>query len=153
MHKTTLVVDDMREKNMKKFWSHGTSLGSLGPLNRGDVILGFHRLQFLVIWGPYNNPGIGACQGHAETLKLFPWQCECSTTLGSTTMRQIFRSYHVRPQVHRVDWTYMPENLLFTYIVCSGPTTTTTTPAWLPWCEWKRLRRKIANQFWGNLVL
>ena len=59
-----------------KFWSQGTSLGSLRPLSQGDVLIGFHRLQFLVMWGPYNYPGIGASQAHAKTPKIFPRQCE-----------------------------------------------------------------------------
>ena len=60
----------MRKILSQKFWSHGTSLGSLGPLSQGDVHPGFSRPQFLVIWGPYNYPGIVACLEKAENLKL-----------------------------------------------------------------------------------
>ena len=68
----------------QKFWSQGTSLGSLGPLTQRDVLIGFHRLQFLVMWGPYNYPGIGASKAHAKTPKFFPRQCEKKDgTLGS----------------------------------------------------------------------
>ena len=60
----------MRKFLSQKFWSHGTSLGSLGPLSQGDVHPGFSRPQFLVIWGPYNYPGIVACLEQAENPKL-----------------------------------------------------------------------------------
>ena len=60
----------MRKFLSQKFWSHGTSLGSLGPLSQGDVHPGFSQPQFLVIWGPYNYPGIVACHEQAENLKL-----------------------------------------------------------------------------------
>ena len=66
----------MRKFLRQKFWSQGTSLGSLGPLSQGDVLIGFHRLQFLVMWGPYNYPGIGASKAHAKTPKFFPRQCD-----------------------------------------------------------------------------
>ena len=60
----------MRKFSSQKFWSHGTSLGSLGPLSQGDVHPGFSQPQFLVIWGPYNYPGIVACLEQAENPKL-----------------------------------------------------------------------------------
>ena len=60
----------MRKFLSQIFWSHGTSLGSLGPLSQGDVHPGFFQPQFLVIWGPYNNPGTVACLEKAENLKL-----------------------------------------------------------------------------------
>ena len=69
-HKITSFEDDMRKFLSQKFWSHGTSLGSLGPLSQGDVHPGFSRPQFLVIWGPYNYPGIVACLVQAENPKL-----------------------------------------------------------------------------------
>ena len=71
-HKITSFEDDMRKILSKKFWSQGTSLGSMGPLTQRDVRLGFHQLQILVIWGPYRHPDIVACQGHAKTPKLIP---------------------------------------------------------------------------------
>ena len=86
MHKITSFEDDMRKILSQKFWSHGTSLGSLGPLSQGDVHLGFSRPQFLVIWGPYNYPGIVACLVQAENPKLtysLVWyflQCLSTTT-------------------------------------------------------------------------
>ena len=48
----------MRKILDQKFWSHGTPLGSLGPLSWEAVILGAVRLQILVIWGPYEPPEI-----------------------------------------------------------------------------------------------
>ena len=77
-HKITSFEDDMRNFLSQKFWSHGTSLGSLGPLSQGAVHPGFSRPQFLVIWGPYNYPGIVACREHTENLKLtsiIMWSC------------------------------------------------------------------------------
>ena len=74
-HKIRSFKDDMRKILSKKFWSQGTSLGSMGPLTQRDVRLGFHQLQILVIWGPYRHPDIVACQGHAKTPKLIPWLC------------------------------------------------------------------------------
>ena len=71
-HKITSFEDDMRKIVSEKFWSQGTSLGSMGPLTKRDVRLGFHQLQILVIWGPYRHPDIVACQGHAKTPKLIP---------------------------------------------------------------------------------
>ena len=43
----------MRKFWREKIWSHGTPLGSLGPLSREAPILGAVQLQILVIWGPY----------------------------------------------------------------------------------------------------
>ena len=60
----------MRKFLSQKFWSHGTSLGSLGPLSQGDVYPGFSRPKFLVIWGPYNYSGMVACLEQAENPKL-----------------------------------------------------------------------------------
>ena len=39
IHKITTFEDDMRKFLRQKFWSHGTPLGSLGPLSQGDVHL------------------------------------------------------------------------------------------------------------------
>ena len=46
----------MRKILDQKYWSHGTPLGSLGPLSREAAILGAVRLQILVICGPYEPP-------------------------------------------------------------------------------------------------
>ena len=48
MHKITSFEDDMRKFSSQKFWSHGTSLGSLGPLSQEDVPQRFVRPHFLV---------------------------------------------------------------------------------------------------------
>ena len=65
----------MRKFLSQTFWSHGTSLGSLGLLSQGDVHTGFSRPQFLVIWGPYNYPGIVACHEQAENPNSVPSRC------------------------------------------------------------------------------
>ena len=75
MHKITSIENDVRKFLSQKFWSLGTSLGSLGPLSQGDVILGFGRPQFLVILGPYSHFFIVACPGHAENPKLIAARC------------------------------------------------------------------------------
>ena len=97
MHKTTSFEDDMRKFLSKKFWSHGTFLGLLGPLSQGDVILGFGRPQFLVILGPYSHFFIVACTGHAENPKLITAQCvfaNCETQAfgfkGTTAVTKCF---------------------------------------------------------------
>ena len=59
----------MRKILHQKFWSHGTPLGSLGPLSQQDTILGAGQLQILVIWGPYRPPVVVALETHAENLK------------------------------------------------------------------------------------
>ena len=59
----------MRKLLDQKFWSHGTPLGSLGPLSLQDTILRAGQLQILVIWGPYepSQPTvIVAPETHAE---------------------------------------------------------------------------------------
>ena len=53
----------------QKFWSHGTPLGSLGPLSQQDTILGAGQLQILVIWGPYRHPTVVAFETQAENPK------------------------------------------------------------------------------------
>ena len=65
----------MRKILRQKFWSLGTNLGSLGPGSQGDLGLGFNRLQFLVIQGPYECPELMACQETAESLKLIAAWC------------------------------------------------------------------------------
>ena len=59
----------MRKILDQNFWSHGTPLGSLGPLSQQDTILGAGQLQILVIWGPYRPPVVVALETHAENLK------------------------------------------------------------------------------------
>ena len=59
----------MRKILNPKFWSHGTSLGYLGPVFQGDVILGACQWQILVIWGLCEPPELMACQSHAENPK------------------------------------------------------------------------------------
>ena len=78
----------MRKFLSKKYWSLGTSLGSLGPLSQGDVILGFGRTWFLVILGPYSHFFIVACPGHAENPKLIAARCDydCAFTFNGLDM-------------------------------------------------------------------
>ena len=59
----------MRKILNPKFLSHGTPLGSLGPLSQQDPDKIFSNYQILVIWGPYG-PNIPlAYETHAENLK------------------------------------------------------------------------------------
>ena len=73
----------MRKFLRPKFWSLGTHLGSLGPGSRADLGLGPCRLQFLVIWGPYECPALTACQGTAENPKLIGAWCGYGVARGS----------------------------------------------------------------------
>ena len=76
MHKITSLENDMRKFLRPKFWSLGTSLGYLGPVSQWDVPLGFYKLQFLVIWGPYEPSVIVAPLVFAKRLKTVPACCE-----------------------------------------------------------------------------
>ena len=62
----------------QKFWSHGTPLGSLGPLSQQDTILGAGQLQILVVWGPCEPPVVAALKTQAENPKAAGQQCEIS---------------------------------------------------------------------------
>ena len=66
MDKITSDSYDMRKFLTKKFWSQGTNMGSLGPGSQKALILGSSKLQFLVIWGPYNIPVMVAVQIQAK---------------------------------------------------------------------------------------
>ena len=66
----------MKKNLTQKIWSHGTPLGSLGPLSQGDVIVGPYGLQILVIWGPYEPPVLVACQAQAENPKSAGALCD-----------------------------------------------------------------------------
>ena len=69
----------MRKFLDQKFWSHGTPLGSLGPLSQQDTILGAGQLQILVIWGPYESTVVVALETHAENPKTAGVQCAFHT--------------------------------------------------------------------------
>ena len=101
MHKITSFEDDMRKFLSQKFWSHGTPLGSLGPLSQGDVHLWFGRPQFLVILGPYSHPDIVACQGQAENPNLtysLVWNSDYSiTSVISSCKFKISDNSHPKP--------------------------------------------------------
>ena len=71
----------MRKILDQKFWSHGTPLGSLGPLSQQDTILGAGQLQILVIWGPYRPPIVVTLETQAENPKTAGQQCECTVDL------------------------------------------------------------------------
>ena len=75
-HKIGSLEDDMRKILDQNFWSHGTPLGSLGPLSQQDTILGAGQLQILVIWGPYRPPIVVALETQAENLKTAGLQCD-----------------------------------------------------------------------------
>ena len=61
---------------MKKFWSQGTPLGSVGSLSWQDMHLGACRFQFLVIWGLNKHPMTVACQGQAKNPKTAGAWCD-----------------------------------------------------------------------------
>ena len=66
----------MRKILDQKFWSHGTPLGSLGPLSQQDTILGAGQLQILVMWGPCEPPVVAALKTQAENPKTAEQQCD-----------------------------------------------------------------------------
>ena len=66
----------MRKILSQKFWSNGTSLGSLGPLLHRDVRLGFCQHQILFIWGPCDPPKLVALQVNAKILKTLGSWCD-----------------------------------------------------------------------------
>ena len=59
----------MRKILNNKFWSHGTPLGSLGPLSQKAPDKIFSNYQILVIWGPYGPNMPLAYETHAKNLK------------------------------------------------------------------------------------
>ena len=65
----------MRKILTKKFWSQGTSQGSLGSGSGADVRLGACQFQILVIWGPHEPPVLVALQAQAKKLKTVPAWC------------------------------------------------------------------------------
>ena len=69
----------MRKFLRQKFWSHGTPLGSLGPLSFEDLGPGFDQCQIPLIWGPYEFPVLVACHVQAKKLKsVASWCAQCS---------------------------------------------------------------------------
>ena len=70
MHKITLFEDDMRKILSQEFWSHGTLLGSIGPVSQQDADERFSKSQILVKWGPYNCSVIVACREQAKKPNL-----------------------------------------------------------------------------------
>ena len=75
MHKSRLFEIDERNILMQKFWSHGTSVGHLGPVSQEDLGLGACQLQFLVIWGSCEPPVLVALQEQAKSLKTIAAWC------------------------------------------------------------------------------
>ena len=65
----------MRKILDQKFWSHGTPLGSLGPLSFEDLGPGFDQCQIPLIWGPYEYPVLVACHVQAKKLKSVASRC------------------------------------------------------------------------------
>ena len=74
-HKITSLEDGMRKFLRPKFWSHGTHLGSLGPLSWKEGPLGFPQTQFRVTLDPYDLPVLVAWLGDPENPKLFRAWC------------------------------------------------------------------------------
>ena len=66
----------MRKFLRQKFWSHGTPLGSLGPLSFEALGPGFDQCQILLIWGPYEYLDLVALQVQAEILKTIRSWCD-----------------------------------------------------------------------------
>ena len=75
MDKIWSLQDGMRKFLSGKFWSHGTPLGSLGPLSFEDLGPGSCQCQIPVIWGPYEYPVLVACHVQAEKLKSVASRC------------------------------------------------------------------------------
>ena len=71
-HKITSNFYGMTKILTKKFWSQGTSLGSLGPGSREALGLGACWLQIPVIWGPYEPPVPVVFHEQAKSLKPIP---------------------------------------------------------------------------------
>ena len=75
MDKIGSLQDGMRKFLSGKFWSHGTPLGSLGPLSFEDLGPGSCQCQIPVIWGPYEYPVLVACHVQAKKLKSVASRC------------------------------------------------------------------------------
>ena len=75
-HKITSLEDGMRKFLRPKFWSHGTHLGSLGPLSWKEGPLGFPQTQFRVTLDPYDLPVLVAWLGDPENPKLLRAWCD-----------------------------------------------------------------------------
>ena len=87
MHKISSFENEKRKILTQKFWSHGTSLGYLGPGSQGDVRLGACALQFLILWGSYDTPVVVALQVHSKKLKLSGAWCVVDAQVsGATTV-------------------------------------------------------------------
>ena len=71
----------------QKIWSHGTPLGSLGPLSLKDPDQLFSKYHFLVIWVPNEYPGVVALETQAKNLKSTGAWCDSEST--SLTMKGI----------------------------------------------------------------
>ena len=93
-HKISSLEDGMRRFLRPKFWSHGTHLGSLGPLSWKEGPLGFPQTQFRVTLDPYDLPVLVAWLGDPENPKLFrAWcvMCHHPINLGGSMFLMIFR--------------------------------------------------------------
>ena len=75
-HKITSYACDRRKKLIKNFWSHGTSLGYLGPESQEALGLGACRFQIQVIWGQNESPVLMAFQDQAKNPKAAGAWCE-----------------------------------------------------------------------------
>ena len=75
----------MRKILRQKFWSLGTTLGSLGPGSQGDVRPRACKCQIQVIWGPCEPSVSVALQGQAENPKTAGAWCVtfCSIEAGN----------------------------------------------------------------------
>ena len=66
----------MRKILRQKFWSLGTTLGSLGPGSQGDVRPRACKCQIQVIWGQCEPSVLVALQGQAENPKTARAWCD-----------------------------------------------------------------------------
>ena len=84
-----------------KFWSHGTPLGSMGPLSQKALDKIFSNYQILVIWGPYG-PNIPLVyETHAENLKpssIMKCSRSESTYRNNIFQNNCFKGYAVWPR-------------------------------------------------------
>ena len=90
MDKIWSLEDEMRKFLGQNFWSHGTPLGSLGPLSQGDMILWFDWRYFLVIWGPCDHPVIAALHAQAEILKTAGAWCDSKRVIKTCLIKKAF---------------------------------------------------------------
>ena len=61
---------------MKKFWSQGTLLGSMGSGSQKALTQGACQDQIPLTWSPWGPPELVAAQAQAKTLKTVGAWCD-----------------------------------------------------------------------------